>query len=99
MRTVRVEWDETKERSNRRKHGVGFAEARTVFDNPLARIFDDEPHSADERREIIIGHSGSDRLLLVCFAERSGAVRIFSARLATRQEQKDYEESLHFPSR
>lgn len=95
---MRFEWDEAKERTNRRKHGVNFAEAKTVFDDSLAFIFDDERHSIGERREIIIGHSEEDRLLLVFFTERSRAVRIFSARLATRQEQKDYEESLHFPT-
>ena len=91
---VRFEWDEDKERSNRRKHRVSFEEARTVFDDPLAAIFDDEWHSSGEWREIIIGHSDQDRLLLVCFTERSDAIRIFSARLATRQEQNDYEENL-----
>jgi len=95
---VRFEWDEAKESINRRKHGVSFAEARTIFDDSLAFIFDDERHSVGERREIIIGHSEEDRLLLVCFTERSRSVRIFSARLATRQEQNDYEENLHFPS-
>jgi len=95
---VRFQWDEAKDRTNRRKHGVSFAEARTVFDDPLAFIFDDERHSTGERREIIIGHSDEDRLLLVFFTERPRAVRIFSARLATRQEQYDYEENLHFPS-
>lgn len=51
------EWDERKDRSNLKKHGVGFAEAALVFTNPLARIFADEDQSAEEQREIIIGHS------------------------------------------
>jgi uncharacterized DUF497 family protein len=59
----------------------------------LAVIFDDEDHSLVEVREIIIGHSPKGRLIVVCFTERSkGAVRIFSARLATKKERKDYEE-------
>jgi uncharacterized DUF497 family protein len=94
MTLVRFEWDEGKERANRRKHSVGFIEAQTVFDDPLAAIFEDEQHSVGEPREIIIGHSGQSRLLLVCFTERPRAVRIFSARPATRQEQKDYEKGL-----
>ena len=49
----RFEWDEKKAKSNFKRHGVRFDEATTVFDDPLARIFDDEPHSDDERREII----------------------------------------------
>ncbi len=54
---MEFEWDETKAASNLKKHGVSFEDAKTVFDNPLALIFDDEAHSIDEQREIIIGHS------------------------------------------
>jgi uncharacterized protein len=63
-----------------------------VFADRLGLIFDDETHSADEYREIIIGHSARNRLLLVSFTERSSRVRIISARRATRLERKDYEE-------
>jgi uncharacterized DUF497 family protein len=55
------EWDENKARLNWIKHGVSFDEATTVFDDSLARSFDDELHSTDERREIIIGRSISNR--------------------------------------
>ena len=92
----RFEWDKSKARANLAKHKVGFEEARTVFSNPLALIFDDEGHSVDERREIIIGHSNRGRLLLVCFTERADSIRIFSARLATPRERKDYEENTIF---
>jgi uncharacterized DUF497 family protein len=47
MTLVRFEWDEGKERANRRKHGVGFIEAQTVFDDPMAAIFEDEQHSVE----------------------------------------------------
>jgi uncharacterized protein len=57
----------------------------------LAVIFDDEAHSLDEQREIIIGHSQQNLLLLISFTERSNAIRIISARLATRKEREDYE--------
>ena len=50
-------WNESKAATNLQKHGVSFEEAKTVFDNPLAVIFDDEIHSIDQQREIIIGHS------------------------------------------
>ena len=87
------EWDPHKARSNLRKHRVSFVEALSVFRNPLARIFPDEEHSAEESREIIIGHSSAKRLLLVCFVESEmDRVRIISARRATREEQHDYEE-------
>jgi uncharacterized DUF497 family protein len=95
---VRFEWDEEKATTNRRKHGVSFEEAKTVFADPLAAIFDDEHHSAGERREILVGHSGENRLLLVFFTKRPQTVRIFSARPATRQEQRDYEKGLDIRS-
>ena len=65
-----------------------------MFADPLARIFDDEDRSTEEQREIIIGHSVNNRLLLVCFAAQQETIRIFSARKATKQERKDYEENV-----
>lgn len=90
---MEFEWDQSKAASNFKKHGVSFEEAKTVFDNSLAVIFDDGTHSRGEQREIIIGHSRQNRLLLIAFTERSGNVRIISARLATRQEREDYEQN------
>ena len=90
---MEFEWDETKAATNQKNHGVSFEEAKTVFDNPLALIFDDEEHSVDEHREIIIGHSRNNRLLLVSYTERLNAIRIISARLATRREREDYEQN------
>lgn len=92
--SLRFEWDSKKAASNVAKHGVTFDEATTVFGDPLAVIFDDEDHSQNERREIIIGHSILGQLLLVSFTERDKmVVRIISARKANRRERKDYEES------
>ena len=90
---MEFEWDQSKATANLKKHGVSFEEAKTVFDNPLAVIFDDETHSIDERREIIIGHSQRNRLLLIAFTERSSSIRIISVRLATRKEREDYEQN------
>lgn len=87
------EWDLSKATTNFKKHGISFEEAKTVFDNPLAVIFEDEAHSVEERREIIVGHSQRNRLLLIAFTERSNSVRIISARLATRKEREDYEQN------
>ena len=85
--------DQLKATTNLKKHGVSFEEAKTVFDNPLAVIFDDEAHSVGERREIIVGHSRRNRLLLTAFTERSNSIRIISTRLATRKEGEDYEQN------
>ena len=90
---MEFEWDESKAAANLNKHGVSFEEAKTVFDNVLAVIFDDEAHSVGERREIIIGHSRNNRLLLISFTERSNTIRIISARLATGREHKNYEQN------
>jgi uncharacterized DUF497 family protein len=91
--SLQFEWDRKKAASNLSEHGVAFEEALTVFAGPLARIFDDDDHSIEEQREIIIGHSVKERLLVVCFTSRGESVRIFSARRATRKERRDYEEN------
>jgi uncharacterized protein len=92
--SVRFEWDDDKAKTSLKKHKVGFDEASTVFGDPLAKIFSDDEHSAEEIREIIIGHSSMRRLLLVSFTERDGnVIRIISSRVATRKERKAYEEN------
>ncbi|MCA1850042.1 MAG: BrnT family toxin [Acidobacteria bacterium] len=91
---MEFEWDKAKAAANFKKHKVTFDEACTVFSDPLARIFDDEGHSTEERRELIIGHSIINRLLLVCFTEADADwIRIFSARQVTKNERKEYEEN------
>ena len=91
--TPEFEWDATKARENLKKHGVAFEEALTVFADPLARIFDDPDHSESERRELIVGHSAEQRLLVVSFTEERPRTRIISAREATSHERRDYEEN------
>ena len=89
---LRFEWDANKANANTIKHGVSFEETVTVFQDVTAAIFDDEKHSDDELREIIIGYFDRKRLLLVCFTERNDAIPIINARKATRREHQDYEE-------
>jgi uncharacterized protein len=89
------EWDSRKAKSNLRKHGISFDEACTVFDDTLAKIFPDEDHSNGEKRELIVGHSILERVLVVSFTEWfPDRIRIISARKASRREQKDYEENI-----
>jgi len=91
---LKFEWDPEKAASNLTKHRVSFDEASTVFADPLAKLFYDADHSAEETREILVGHSILDRLLLVSFTERGrDVVRIISARVATRKERRAYEEN------
>jgi len=86
------DWDRNKNLSNIEKHGVSFKMAATAFFDPNAVILDDEEHSQDEERFILIGFSGSHRLLTVChcYREDGEIIRIISARKATKTEQKLY---------
>ena len=86
------EWDPDKAASNLRKHGVDFHEGASVLMAPLSTTFPDLDHSAEERRFITIGRSAGGRVLVVAHTERGEAVRIISARTATRRERKFYEE-------
>ena len=84
-------WDSDKAVRNLQKHRVSFEEAQSVFHDPLALNIEDEEHSETEVREFIVGHSSKNRLLLVCFTERRGGIRLISARPVTRVERQDYE--------
>lgn len=91
---MQFEWDKEKAKANLKKHKVSFEEASTVFGDFFAKMFYDDDHSIDEKREIIVGYSSKNRLLLVCFMERENKVmRIFSARNAKAIEREDYEEN------
>lgn len=85
-------WDPAKAAGKVQKYNVSFVEARSVFDDPLATVFEDEEHSETEVREFIVGHSDQNRLLLVCFTERQDRIRLLSARCVTRLERQDYED-------
>ena len=85
-------WDPSKANVNKRKHGVTFDEAASVFGDPLARTFADPDHSIDEERRLTFGQSVKGRMLTVSHCERRGATRIISARPATRTERSIYEE-------
>ena len=90
---MEFDWDPQKATSNLRKHKVSFIEAATVFSDEASITVSDPDHSDDESRFIIVGLSGSRRLLIVSFVERRGQIRIISARKLTRKERKTYEEN------
>jgi uncharacterized DUF497 family protein len=87
------EWDADKARINVQKHGVSFEEASTVFQDPLASTIYDPDHSEDEDRYLSLGQSSENRLLVVSFTDRDETIRIISARVASRRERKQYEET------
>ncbi len=96
-RDIEFEWDDNKARRNARRHGIQFEEAKTAFDDAFACIIGDETHSFDEPRELLIGYSGRQRLLFVVFTQRApNVIRIISARRASGQEQKRYEQEKRF---
>ena len=84
-------WDSRKAQNNLRKHRVSFSEATSVFGDPLAATVSDPDHSFTESRFVTIGVSSLRRLLVVCHTEESDAVRIISAREASRHEKNRYE--------
>ena len=87
-------WDPRKAVGNRKKHKVSFDEAATVFTDPLALTWYDENHSVEEDRYLMIGHSIRERILIVSYTTREHAtIRIISARLATPNECRNYEEN------
>jgi hypothetical protein len=90
---VTVEWDPVKAEINLKKHRVSFEEASTVFDDPLFITFLDVEHSDDEERYITLGLSQRNRLLLIAHTDREETIRIISARKATKNERRFYEEA------
>ena len=94
MAELRFEWDSRKNIANRRKHGISFEEAATVFSDEQALLIDDPDHSADEDRFILLGMSAALRALVVChcYRESQETIRIISARKATRKERSTYTE-------
>lgn len=89
---IEFEWDPAKARSNQRKHGVSFEEARSVFYDEYAIQFDDEENSEEEERFLMLGLSNELRVLIVCHCERESGevIRIISARKATKKEREYY---------
>jgi hypothetical protein len=88
----RFEWDERKNRANEKKHGVSFEEAKTVFADERGLLIDDPDSPADDSRFVLLGLSSKLRTLVVCHCYRANelTIRIFSARRASRRENREY---------
>jgi uncharacterized protein len=89
---MKFEWNPDKANLNLQKHSVSFNEASTVFNDPLSVTFPDTDHSFGEERYVIIGLSSANRILIVPHTDRADRVRIISAREATRNERRFYED-------
>jgi uncharacterized DUF497 family protein len=92
MNEVGFGWDDKKEKTNIKNHGISFDEASTTFYDENAIQFFDPDHSEDEDRFILLGISFKLKVLVVChcFRKEETVVRIISARKADRGEEKDY---------
>ena len=92
MSNIRFEWDARKSSVNKKKHGISFEEARTVFFDENAKLINDPDHSEDEERFVLLGVSSSLKVMLVChcYREEGNVVRIISARKASTLESKQY---------
>jgi uncharacterized DUF497 family protein len=87
---VSYQWDPAKARANQAKHGISFADAVAVFEDPRAITLDD-PH-LDEDRYVTIGLDFLGRVVVVCWTWRDEEIRLISARKATRAERSEYQE-------
>jgi len=92
MSELRFEWNEEKNKTNKKKHGVSFEEAKTVFLDENARLIPDPEHSMGEDRFVILGLSSLLRTLVVChcYRENDDVIRIISARKANSEEEHQY---------
>jgi uncharacterized DUF497 family protein len=91
--TMKFEWDPDKAARNLKRHGISFAEATSAFGDPLSLTVDDPDHSVGEHRFILIGQTHTGRLVVVCHValDDDETIRLISARLPSRREQKSYE--------
>lgn len=90
------DWDDRKNLLNQMKHNVSFEEASTVFLDENALLKSDPEHSDEEERFIILGFSLFANLLVVvhCYRDDDGLIRIISARKATKREERQYEKRI-----
>ena len=88
---IDFEWNPDKAAENLKKHGVSFSEAASVFADPLAITIFDPDHSDNEERFLLLGRSTLRRLIVISHTDRSGIIRLISARLANRGERLQYE--------
>ena len=92
MKPLRFSWDDRKNKTNKKKHGISFAEAQTIFFDEDAIEYYDTNHSKDEDRFLMLGLSYRIRVLVVsyCLRKEGAEIRIISSRKATKKEQGVY---------
>ena len=88
---MNFEWDEHKDESNFKKHGIRFAEAARIFLNPVLTRSDDKTDHG-ELRESSIGLLDGAVVLVVIHTDRNGSTRLISARRANRSERRNFDD-------
>ena len=93
MNNINFIWDPNKNKENIKKHKISFEEAKEVFYDDKAILFDDPDHSENEERFLIIGRIQNLNICVVshCYKEKEGSIRLISARKATKKEKETYE--------
>ncbi len=88
INTIVFEWDDEKNRINKRKHHVSFETAEKVFADEYRVEWFDEKHSDEEDRYITLGMVND--IVHVVYTERGVAIRLISARRADKDERRRY---------
>jgi len=88
---MQIVWDRTKARQNVVKHGVRFADAVLVLDDPYAITVADNESDPTEARCITLGADAQVSVLVVVYTYRGEDIRLISARPAEPRELKEYE--------
>ena len=92
---MKIEWDPAKARANVAKHGVHFSDVEAAFYDPFAIVVPD--HDAEgEERFVLLGADATGKIVTAAYTYRGDAVRLISARPATRRERKCYEAGIRF---
>lgn len=87
---MRFQYEPAKAMANLKKHGVSFADAEGVLQDPLAVTVED-PDAEGEARFVTVGLGSAGEILVAVWTERHGEYRLISARRPTRKERKNYE--------
>ena len=88
------EWDPAKAKSNQEEHGVDFADAVQVFDNPY--LNQEDTDAVGDQVFVALGMDNLGRLLVAVYTYRQDRIRLISARKATRKEGKEYARRIRF---
>ncbi len=88
-----IEWNPAKARSNLKKHGISFSDVESAFSDPFGLATED-PDATGEERFLLLAADATGRAVVVVYTERGDAVRLISARPATRSERRAYEEGI-----